>query len=134
MQPGIITNLSQLNIQIGLDGKATLRVWWNQTSRSGRFSMKEILQDLFHAGIGLTRLKKEDLDKVFNELKNRGEVEEEDREFFISSAVEKLERKGKEISEKIMSTVNPNIERLKELNAKVDELIREIDALKKKKT
>lgn len=96
--------------------------------------MKEILQDLFHAGIGLTRLKKEDLDKVFNELKNRGEVEEEDREFFISSAVEKLERTGKEISEKIMSTVNPNIERLKELNAKVDELIREIDALKKKKT
>jgi len=96
--------------------------------------MKEILQDLFHAGIGLTRLKKEDFDKVFNELKNRGEVEEEDREFFISSAVEKLERKGKEISEKIMNTVNPNYERLKELNAKVDELIREIEALKKKKT
>jgi polyhydroxyalkanoate synthesis regulator phasin len=96
--------------------------------------MKEILQDLFHAGIGLTRLKKEDIDKVFNELKSRGEVEEADREYFISSAVEKLEKRGKELSEKIMSTVNPNIERLKELNAKVDELIKEIDALKKKKT
>ena len=95
--------------------------------------MKEILQDLFHAGIGFTRLKKEDIDKVFNELKNRGEVEEEDREFFISSAIQKLEKRGKEISEKIMSTVNPNIEKLKELNAKVDELIKEIDALKKDK-
>ena len=96
--------------------------------------MKEILQDLFHAGIGLTRLKKEDIDKVFNELKNRGEVEEADREFFLANAVEKLEKGGKEISEKIISTVNPNIERIKELNAKVDELIKEIDALKKGKT
>ena len=96
--------------------------------------MKEILQDLFHAGIGLTRLKKEDIDKVFNELKNRGEVEEADREFFIANAVEKLERRGKELSEKIMSSVNPNIERIKELNEKVDELIREINALKKEKT
>ena len=96
--------------------------------------MKEILEDLFHAGIGFTRLKKEDIDKVFTELKNRGEVEEEDREFFIANAVQKLEKTGKEISEKIMSAVNPNIERLKELNAKVDELIKEIDALKKGKT
>ena len=95
--------------------------------------MKEILQDLFHAGIGLTRLKKEDLDKVFNELKNRGEVEETDREYFIANAVEKLEQRGKEISEKILSTVNPNIERVKELNAKVDELIKEINTLKKEK-
>ncbi len=96
--------------------------------------MKEILQDLYRAGIGFTRLKKEDIDKVFNELKTRGEVEEADREFFIANAVQKLEKKGKEISEKIMSTVNPNIERLKELNAKVDELIKEVDALKKGKT
>jgi polyhydroxyalkanoate synthesis regulator phasin len=95
--------------------------------------MKEILQDLFHAGIGLTRLKKDDLDKVFNELKNRGEVEETDRDYFIANAVEKLEKRGKELSEKIMSTVNPNIERVKELNDKVDELIKEIDTLKKEK-
>jgi len=33
-----------------------------------------------------------------------------------------------------MSTVNPNLEKLGELNAKVDELIKEIDALKKRKT
>ena len=71
---------------------------------------------------------------MFTELKNRGEVEEEDREFFIAKAVQKLEKTGKEISEKIMGAVNPNIERLKELNAKVDELIKEIDALKKGKT
>ena len=96
--------------------------------------MKDILQDLFHAGIGLTKLKKEDVDKVFNELKARGEVDEEDREYFISSALHKLEKTGKEISEKIMQTLNPNLEKLKELNAKVDELIKEIDALKKKKT
>ena len=96
--------------------------------------MNEILQDLYHAGIGLTKLMRGDFDKVFNELKNRGEVDEEDREFFIASALQKLEKTGKEISEKIMSTVNPNLEKLKELNAKVDELIKEIDALKKRKT
>lgn len=96
--------------------------------------MKEILQDLYHAGIGFTKLRKEDIDKVFNELKNRGEVDEGDREFFIASALQKLEKTGKEISEKIMSTVNPNLEKLGELNAKVDELIKEIDALKKRKT
>jgi polyhydroxyalkanoate synthesis regulator phasin len=96
--------------------------------------MKEILQDLYHAGIGLTKLKREDIDKVFNELKIRGEVDEEDREFFIASALHKLEKTGKEISEKIMSTVNPNLEKLKELNVKVDELIKEINALKKRKT
>jgi polyhydroxyalkanoate synthesis regulator phasin len=96
--------------------------------------MKEILQDLYHVGIGLTKLKRGDIDKVFNELKSRGEVDEEDREFFIASALQKLEKTGKEISEKIISTVNPNLEKLKELNAKVDELINEIDALKKRKT
>ena len=96
--------------------------------------MNEILQDLYHAGIGLTKLKRGDIDKVFNELKNRGEVDEEDREFFIASALQKLEKTGKEISEKIKSTVNPNLEKLGELNAKVDKLIKEIDALKKRKT
>jgi polyhydroxyalkanoate synthesis regulator phasin len=96
--------------------------------------MKEILQDLYHAGIGFTKLRKEDIDKVFNELKSRGEVDETDRAFFIASTLQKLEKTGKEISEKIMSTVNPNLEKLKELNAKVDELIKEIDALKKRKT
>ncbi len=95
--------------------------------------MKDILKDLFHAGIGMTKLTKEDLEKVFNELKTKGEVSEEERDFFISRALEKLEETGKTVSEKIMNMVNPNLERVKELNKKVDDLIKEVEALKKKK-
>jgi polyhydroxyalkanoate synthesis regulator phasin len=95
--------------------------------------MKDILQDLFQASIGLTKLTREDLEKIFNELKTKGEVNEEERDFFISRTLEKLEETGKTITEKIMNVINPNLERVKELNKKVDELIKEVEALKKKK-
>jgi polyhydroxyalkanoate synthesis regulator phasin len=95
--------------------------------------MRDILNGLFHAGIGLTKLKKEDIDRVFSELKKRGEVEEEDRELFITRTLDKLEKTGKDVTEKILNAINPNLEKLNELNAKVDELIKEIDTLKKKK-
>ena len=96
--------------------------------------MKDILNGLFHAGIGLTKLKKEDIDRVFNELKKRGEVDEEDRDLFISKTLDKLEKTGKDVTGKILNAINPNSEKLNELNTKVDELIREIDILKKKKS
>jgi polyhydroxyalkanoate synthesis regulator phasin len=95
--------------------------------------MKDILQDLFHASIGLTKMTREDLEKIFNDLKTKGEVNEEEREFFISKALDKLEETGKTVTEKIMNVVNPNLERVKELNKKVDELLKEVEALKKKK-
>jgi polyhydroxyalkanoate synthesis regulator phasin len=95
--------------------------------------MKDILNGLFNAGIGLTKLKKEDINKVFSELKKRGEVEEEDRELFISRTLDKLEKAGKDVTERVLNAINPNSEKLNELNTKVDELIREIDMLKKKK-
>ena len=96
--------------------------------------MKDILSDLVHAGMGLTRLKKEDIDKVFNELKSRGEVEEEDREFFITRALDKLEKTGKDLSKTLADTINPNSEKIDQLNDKIDELMREIEALKKRKS
>jgi len=96
--------------------------------------MKDILHDLFHAGIGITKLRKEDIDKVFTELKNRGEVKEEDREFFIARALERLEKTGKDLSKTIADALNPNREKIDQLNAKIDELMKEIDALKKRKT
>jgi polyhydroxyalkanoate synthesis regulator phasin len=96
--------------------------------------MRDILHDLYRAGLGLTKLTREDIGKAFNELKNRGEVEEEDREYFISRTLEKLEKAGKDLSKKVAETLNPNIEKIEELNAKVDELIKEINALKKSKS
>ena len=51
--------------------------------------MRQILSDLFHAGLGLTKLKREDIDKVFNELKSRGEVEEKDREYIHKADAQK---------------------------------------------
>ncbi len=95
--------------------------------------MKSILQEIFRAGIGLTRLKKEDIEKVFNELKKRGEVVEEERDLFITRAFHRLEDAGKTVTESIKKTLNPNLERLNALNAKIDELIKEFEALKKKR-
>jgi polyhydroxyalkanoate synthesis regulator phasin len=96
--------------------------------------MKDILSDLVHAGMGLAKLTKEDIDKVFNELKSRGEVGEEDRDFFITRALEKLEKTGRDLSKTITDAINPNSAKIDQLNAKIDELMREIDALKKRKT
>jgi len=95
--------------------------------------MRQILSDLFHAGLGLTKLKREDIDKVFNELKSRGEVEEKDREYFITRVFDHLEKTGKDLSESLNKAINPNKEKLDELNAKIDALMKEIEALKGRK-
>jgi len=95
--------------------------------------MQSILQNIFRAGIGLTRLRKEDIEKVFNELKKRGEVVEEERDLFITRTLQKLGEAGKAVTESIKKTLNPNLERLEALNAKIDELIKEFEALKKKR-
>ena len=96
--------------------------------------MKQMLHDLLHAGMGLTKLKREDIDKVFNELKSRGEFEEKDREYFITRVFEGLEKTGKDLSESLSKVVNPNREKIDELNAKIDMLMKEIEALKGRKT
>ncbi|UCB44759.1 MAG: hypothetical protein JSV25_11135 [Spirochaetota bacterium] len=93
--------------------------------------MKKLLEDLFHAGIGLTVVTKEHLEKIFNELKEKGEVQEQEKELFLSKFIEKLEETGHTVSEKIKKMVNPNSERIDELNEKIDSLIKEIDKLKK---
>ena len=95
--------------------------------------MKKILEDLVHAGIGLTQITKENVEKIFNELKKKGEVFEKDRDEFVKTTLDRLEKKGKDISEKVKDTLTPNAKRIDELNAKIDKLIKEIEALKKKK-
>jgi polyhydroxyalkanoate synthesis regulator phasin len=105
-----------------------------QPSPVRRYTMNHMLHDLLHAGLGLTKLKREDIDKVFNELKSRGEVEEQDREYFITRVFERLEKTGKDLSESLSRAVNPNREKIDELNAKIDMLMKEIEALKGRKT
>ncbi|MFW6138476.1 MAG: phasin-related domain-containing protein [Spirochaetota bacterium] len=93
--------------------------------------MKNILQDIFKAGIGLSRITRENVEKVFNELKKKGEMKEEEREFFISRTMEQLEKRRKEATGKLLKSLNPNKERIDELNKKIDQLVREINTLKK---
>jgi polyhydroxyalkanoate synthesis regulator phasin len=93
--------------------------------------MRKIIENIFHAGIGLTVVTKEQLEKIFNELKERGEVQEKDREIFLSKLIEKLEKTGHTVSEKIKKMVSPNSQRIDELNEKIDELVKEIERLKK---
>lgn len=95
--------------------------------------MKDILENLYHAGKGFTKLKKEDLEKIFIDLKEKGELEEEDRDTFITKALNRLEEAGKNITEKIKQTFSPEHERVDKLNEKIDELIKEVEKLKKKK-
>ena len=92
--------------------------------------MKKILEDLFHAGIGLGSITKEKVEKIFNELKKKGEVQEKEKDLFISKFLEKLEETGHTVGEKIKKTLSPAGERIAELNAKIDTLIEEIEKLK----
>jgi polyhydroxyalkanoate synthesis regulator phasin len=94
--------------------------------------VKKILEDLFHAGIGLGTITKEKAEKIFNELKKKGEVTDKEKDLFISKLVEKLEETGHTVGEKIKKTLTPAGERIDELNAKIDTLIEEIEKLKGK--
>ena len=95
--------------------------------------MRKILEDLLHAGLGVGVITKEHLEKIFNELKNKGEVYEKDRDLFISKTLEKLEKKGKEITGKIKDSVQPAGKKIDDLSKKIDDLVKEIEDLKKKK-
>jgi polyhydroxyalkanoate synthesis regulator phasin len=93
--------------------------------------MKKILEDLFHAGLGITAVTKEQVEKIFNELKERGEVQEKEKELFIKKFFEKLEETGTTVGEKIKKTLSPNAEKIDELNRKIDTLIKELEKLKR---
>jgi polyhydroxyalkanoate synthesis regulator phasin len=95
--------------------------------------MRKILEDLLHAGLGVGVITKEHVEKIFNELKKKGEVYEKDRDLFISKTLEKLEKKGKEVTGKIRDTVQPASKKIDELSKKIDDLVKEIEELKKKK-
>ena len=95
--------------------------------------MKKILEDLFHAGIGLGSITKEKAETIFNELKKKGEVTESQKDLFVSKFVEKLEEAGNAVGEKIKKTISPAGEKIDELNAKIDTLIEEIEKLKAEK-
>jgi polyhydroxyalkanoate synthesis regulator phasin len=92
--------------------------------------MRKFIEDIIHAGVGLTQVTKDQVEKIFNELKERGEVYEKDRDIFIKRTLEKLEKKGREFSEKMKS---PNTKQMEELNRKIDALVKEVEELKKKK-
>ncbi len=92
--------------------------------------MKKILEDIFHIGLGLTRVTKEQVEKVFNELKKKGELEEKDREPFVKKAFETIEKLGKEFTEKVTDTINPSKKKIEELEKKIDELVKELKKAK----
>jgi len=95
--------------------------------------MLKIIEDLIHAGLGLGKVTREKAEKIFNELKEKGELEEKDREIFITRTIEKLEKAGKEITEKVRETINPTQKKIEELNKKIDELVAEVKKMKEKK-
>jgi polyhydroxyalkanoate synthesis regulator phasin len=94
--------------------------------------MRKILEDLLHAGLGLGMYTKENIGKIFNELKAKGEVYEKDREYFITKTLEKLEKKGKEVAGKVKETLEPAGKKIDELSKKIDALVKELEEMKKK--
>ena len=95
--------------------------------------MKDILENLYKASRGLTRLKKADIESVFNELKSRGEVEEKDRDLFVTRIIDRVEETGKKVRNSIKKSLNPNLDKLEEMNGKIDSLMKEVSKLKAKK-
>jgi polyhydroxyalkanoate synthesis regulator phasin len=93
--------------------------------------MRDILERLYLATKGLTRIRREDLENVFNDLEARGELSEKDREDFILRALDRLDEAGKSMSETIRKTLKPELDEISQLNTKLDELIAEIRNLKK---
>lgn len=95
--------------------------------------IRKILEDLLHAGLGLGVYTKDNIEKVFNELKEKGEVFEKDRDYFVTKTLEKLEKKGKEFTGKVKDTLQPGAGKIDELGKKIDELVRELEQMKKNK-
>jgi polyhydroxyalkanoate synthesis regulator phasin len=95
--------------------------------------MKKIIEDIFHTGLGLGKVTKENVEKVFNELKKIGENVDKDRDMIVTKTVETLEKAGKDITDKLKDALTPNLKKIEELNSKIDELVEEINELKKKK-
>jgi len=97
--------------------------------------MKKIFRNIFITGRGITRITRADLEKIFDELKKRGEVEEKDREPFVNKALEKFEKSSRNVAKKIKGTfkevIQPSKQKIEEINKKIEELVKEINELKK---
>ena len=96
--------------------------------------MKKIIEDVFHTGLGLGKVTKENVEKVFSELKKIGENVDKDRDMIVTKTVETLNKAGKDITDKLKEALTPNLKKIEELNSKIDELVAEINELKKKKS
>jgi polyhydroxyalkanoate synthesis regulator phasin len=90
-----------------------------------------LFEQFYNALRGLTKISKEDLDRLFEELKSRGEVKDEDREDFLYAAAEKLGKAGERMGESFQKAVNPNTEKIESLSKKIDALVEEVERLKK---
>ena len=96
--------------------------------------MKKIIEDVFHTGLGLGKVTKENVEKVFSELKKIGENVDKDRDMIVTKTVESLNKAGKDITDKLKEALTPNLKKIEELNSKIDGLVAEINELKKKKS
>jgi len=96
--------------------------------------MQKIIEDIIHAGLGLGKVTREKLENIFNELKKAGELEEKDKELFISRTLQKLEKTGKEFTEKVREAINPSEKKIDELSRKIDELAAEVKKIREKKS
>jgi polyhydroxyalkanoate synthesis regulator phasin len=90
--------------------------------------------DVLRAGIGLTGLTREDVEKIFEELKKRGEAEENRREEFVRKIGRKLARKGrntvkkaKRVARKILKTAHDKIE---SVNTHIEDVVKELQESK----
>jgi polyhydroxyalkanoate synthesis regulator phasin len=92
--------------------------------------------DVLKAGIGLAKLTREDVEKIFEELKKRGEAEENRREEFIRKIGRKLARRGKNTvkrakrtARRVLKTAHDKIE---SLNSHIEDVVRELRETKQR--
>jgi polyhydroxyalkanoate synthesis regulator phasin len=92
--------------------------------------MVSSVKDVVMAGMGLARIGREDVEKIFDELKKRGEAEEKSREEFIRRIVKKLERRGNNVEIKIKRTARRVLKtahgKIAAMNKRIDEMVKEL--------
>ncbi len=94
--------------------------------------MNSLLRKITFAGIGLTVVGKEKIEKIINEMAAQGELKKDEVDDLIQTAFDKSEEIKKSIEEKITTVVKNNLETFNfSSNKRVDELEAKVASLEK---
>ncbi len=106
--------------------------------RIGGGVMTSFLRKTILSGLGAFLVTKESVEKLVDELTRRGELSREEAPGFLKDMLNRAEQNSRKIEEEIRKRVDktvhslfPHLHRLDEINARLETLAAEVEALKK---